>query len=330
MYYIESSKTDPYWNLALEQYVFDELGREQDCFMLWQNDKTIVVGKHQNTIEEIDPEYVKRQGIRVARRLSGGGAVYHDLGNINFTFVSNNRDGNAFEFSTFCRPVADALRQIGVPAEINGRNDMTIQGQKFSGNAQYRKHGRIMHHGTLLFDSDLEEVGRALQVKPDKVESKGLKSVRSRVTNIRPYVKDPAVSVSDFWNILRDYMFRSYPMEPYSLTEDDIRAVDALRDTVYSRWEWIYGTSPDYSIRKERRVEGCGMIQVYMEVEGGKIRQIAFRGDYFSLEDSGALEQLLQGVALEEHALVQALHGCDISRFFANLDLEAFLSVLLQ
>ena len=185
MYYLESTKTDPSWNLALEQYVFDVLGPRDDCFMLWQNDNTIVVGKHQNTLEEINTDYVKEHGVTVVRRLSGGGAVYHDLGNLNFTFVAENRFGSEFDFSTFCRPVVDALRSLGVPAEINGRNDMTIEGRKFSGNAQYMKKGRIMHHGTLMYDSDLEAVSRALNVKPDKIESKGLKSVRSRVTNIR-------------------------------------------------------------------------------------------------------------------------------------------------
>ena len=200
MYYLESTKTDPSWNLALEQYVFDVL---DGCFMLWQNDNTIVVGKHQNTLEEINTDYVKEHGVTVVRRLSGGGAVYHDLGNLNFTFVAENRFGSEFDFSTFCRPVVDALRSLGVPAEINGRNDMTIEGRKFSGNAQYMKKGRIMHHGTLMYDSDLEAVSRALNVKPDKIESKGLKSVRSRVTNIRPYVTDQALTVDGFREILR-------------------------------------------------------------------------------------------------------------------------------
>ncbi|MBC5732768.1 lipoate--protein ligase [Lawsonibacter hominis] len=330
MYYLESTKTDPSWNLALEQYVFDVLGPRDDCFMLWQNDNTIVVGKHQNTLEEINTDYVKEHGVTVVRRLSGGGAVYHDLGNLNFTFVAENRFGSEFDFSTFCRPVMDALRSLGVPAEINGRNDMTIEGRKFSGNAQYMKKGRIMHHGTLMYDSDLEAVSRALNVKPDKIESKGLKSVRSRVTNIRPYVTDQTLTVDGFREILRRSMFRAYPLTAYALTPEDLDTVERLRRDVYRRWEWNYGASPACRIRKERRVEGCGVIQVHMEVEHGCIAALAFFGDYFSLEDSGTLVQRLLGVALEEGALRAALDGCAIGRYFSRLDLDTFLSILLQ
>lgn len=238
------------------------------------------------------------------------------MGNLNFTFVAENRFGSEFDFSTFCRPVVDALRSLGVPAEINGRNDMTIEGRKFSGNAQYMKKGRIMHHGTLMYDSDLEAVSRALNVKPDKIESKGLKSVRSRVTNIRPYVTDQALTVDGFREILRRSMFRAYPLTAYALTPADLDAVERLRRDVYRRWEWNYGASPACRIRKERRVEGCGVIQVHMEVEHGCIAALAFFGDYFSLEDSGALVQRLLGVALEEGALRAALDGCAIGRYF--------------
>jgi len=161
MYYLESASMDPAWNLALEQFVFDQLGPREDCFMLWQNDRTIVVGKYQNVLEEINSTYVKEHGITVVRRLSGGGAVYHDRGNLNFTFVARDCQGGMIDFSSFCRPVVDALREMGVPAQINGRNDMTIGDKKFSGNAQYLRQGRVMHHGTLMFDSDLEAVGPA-------------------------------------------------------------------------------------------------------------------------------------------------------------------------
>lgn len=330
MYYLESPKTDPCWNLALEQYIFDVLGPKEDCFMLWQNDNAIVVGKHQNTLEEINADYVREHGITVVRRLSGGGAVYHDLGNLNFTFIAENRYGSAFDFSTFCRPVVDSLRSIGVPAELSGRNDMTIHGRKFSGNAQYLKCGRIMHHGTLMFDSDLGAVSQALNVKPDKIESKGFKSVRSRVTNIRPYASDPTLGIDRFKSVLRDYMFRSYHLTPYSLTAADLSEVECLSNDVYRRWDWNYGASPPCSIRKERRVEGCGTIQVHMCVEHGCITTLAFYGDYFSLEDPQVLAARLLGVPLEEGALRTTLHGCAIERFFNHLDLTAFLSVLLQ
>ena len=180
MYYLESGSHDPGFNLALEQYVFDRMDRAHAYCMLWQNDNAIIVGKNQNTVGEINAAYVKEHGIRVVRRLSGGGAVYHDLGNINFTFIVDSGATAAFDFSTFCRPIVKALEHFGVHAEINGRNDMTIDGKKFSGNSQYGKQGRTMHHGTILYDSDLEVVEKALTVSRDKLEGKGIQSVRSR------------------------------------------------------------------------------------------------------------------------------------------------------
>lgn len=328
--YLNLYTTDPAWNLAAEQYVFDRLPRDRTYFMLWQNDNAIIIGKHQNTAAEINEQFVRENGVRVVRRLSGGGAVYHDMGNLNFTFIADAGDMESINFRLFCRPVVAALAKIGVTAEINGRNDMTIEGRKFSGNAQYMKKGRIMHHGTLMYDSDLEAVSRALNVKPDKIESKGLKSVRSRVTNIRPYVTDQTLTVDGFREILRRSMFRAYPLTAYALTPEDLDTVERLRRDVYRRWEWNYGASPACRIRKERRVEGCGVIQVHMEVEHGCIAALAFFGDYFSLEDSGTLVQRLLGVALEEGALRAALDGCAIGRYFSRLDLDTFLSILLQ
>ena len=258
MYYIESPSTDPRFNLALEQYVFDRLDPSCHYFMLWQNANAIIVGKHQNTIAEINAAYVKEHDIQVVRRLSGGGAVYHDLGNINFTFIADTGDASQFDFSTFCRPVVKALHSIGVPAEINGRNDMTLDGRKFSGNSQYMKHGRVMHHGTLMFDSDLEVVSQALAVSKDKIESKGLKSVRSRVTNIKPYVKED-IATADFFRILREFMFEEYQLQSYPLTEDDLAAVRELQHQVYDQWEWNFGRSPACQIQK--RAPGRGLRQ---------------------------------------------------------------------
>lgn len=330
MYYLESASMDPAWNLALEQFVFDQLGPREDCFMLWQNDRTIVVGKYQNVLEEINSTYVKEHGITVVRRLSGGGAVYHDRGNLNFTFVARDCQGGMIDFSSFCRPVVDALREMGVPAQINGRNDMTIGDKKFSGNAQYLRQGRVMHHGTLMFDSDLEAVGQALAVRPDKIQSKGLKSVRSRVTNIKPYVNDPQMTVEDFWAALRERMFRCFSVRKYQLSPQELEQVEELRERIYSQWEWNYGHSPACSIRKERRVEGCGTLQIHMDVEKGNITRLAFRGDYFARKDSDALAEYLQGTPLEEGALRQALKDWPVEDYFVRMDLDTFVSAMLQ
>jgi len=329
MYYIESPGNDPYFNLALEQYVFDCLDRSNQYFMLWQNDNAVIVGKHQNTIGEINTAYVAERNIRVVRRLSGGGAVYHDMGNINFTFIADYAGGDSFDFATFCKPVLKALASVGVRGEISGRNDMTIDGKKFSGNSQYMKQGRVMHHGTILYDSDLQVIGKALAVSRDKVESKGLKSVQSRVTNVRPYVAED-IGTKEFLERLRGFMFEEYGLRPYELTPSDLATVRRLQTEVYAQWSWNYGASPRYQIQKERRIEGCGKLEVYLDVEKGYIRKCKFYGDYFGNRESDELAALLQDCPAEADALRERLEGVPIGEFFNALDLETFISVLVR
>ena len=188
--YLDLMTTDPSYNLAMEQYVFDCLPRDRMYFMLWQNDNAIIVGKYQNTISEINEEAVRERGIRVVRRLSGGGAVYHDMGNLNFTFITDAGGSGTLDMKLFCEPVVRTLAALGVRAEVNGRNDITIDGKKFSGNSQYLRQGRVMHHGTIMFDSDLSVVGEALRVDPTKIQTKGIRSVRSRVTNVAEHLPE--------------------------------------------------------------------------------------------------------------------------------------------
>ena len=328
MLYLESTSTDPYYNLALEQVVFDGPGQSETCCMLWQNDNTIVVGKHQNTLQEVNMAYVEEHGVRVARRLSGGGAVYHDLGNVNFTFIAPHQ-GAEMDFSSFCRPVAAALAELGVTAEISGRNDMTIDGKKFSGNSQYVKRGRVMHHGTILYDSDLSIVGQALRVPEDKITSKGLASVRSRVTNVRPYVKEN-LPTGDFLSRLRQALQDMYDMKPLTLTQEQEEQVRLLRDTVYSTWDWNFGASPPCQIVKKRRVEGCGQMELHMDVEEGRLKNLHFHGDYFSLEEPESLAELLLGCPLEESALMERLKGVDTGRYFKGMDPVTLCRILTQ
>lgn len=330
MYYLESFSHDPRFNLALEQYVFDRLDRRHSYCMLWQNENTIVVGKHQNTMAEVNAAYVAQHHLQVVRRLSGGGAVYHDLGNVNFTFITDAGSTARYDFSTFCGPVVEILRRLGAPTQVNGRNDITIDGRKCSGNAQYRREGRVMHHGTLLFDSDLDAVAQALAVSPDKIASKGLPSVRSRVTNIRPYL-DQDLDTPSFLRVLRSSLCSRARMEPYHLTESDLAAVRAIQKAVYDRWEWNYGASPPCRIHKARRVEGCGRVEAWLDVDrGGAISALTFRGDYFGDGDTAELSRLLTGVPLEEQALRAALAEVDLERYFHRMDRDSFLSLLLS
>ena len=327
MYYLESPSTDPAYNLALEQVVFDRLGAERPCVMLWRNDRAVVVGKHQNTLAEIDPACAAERGIRVVRRLSGGGAVYHDLGNVNYTFVAP-QTGAGLDFAAFCAPVAEALAELGVEAVLTGRNDLTVDGERRSGSAQYARDGRVMHHGTLLYDVDLEVMDRVLRPPADKLASKGVASVRSRVANIRPYVAEE-LDTAGFLARLRDIFFRRWPLERRALTPEEASEAERLRREVYDTWAWNVGASPPCQVVKLRRVEGCGRVEARLDVREGRIAALSFRGDFFSLRGPEGLAALLLGCPLAEDALRARLAGVPVGEYLRGLDGAGLLALLL-
>ena len=329
MKYISSPSTDPAFNLALEQYVFDHMDRSEEYFMLWQNENTIVVGKNQNTFAEVNQKAADEKGVRVVRRLSGGGAVYHDLGNLNFTFILDAKNAADLDIRLFCQPIAELLQSLGVPAEVNGRNDITIEGKKFSGNSQYLKQGRIMHHGTLMLNSDLSVVSAVLQVKEDKFQSKAAKSVRSRVTNIAPYLKEE-LTIEQFKKLLLKHILKNENAQPYVFSPEELAAIEKIKTERYDKWDWNYGYSPAYSVEKCRRFEGCGSIEVHMNAENGTILEMQFFGDFFGIKDTAELAELLRNVPLERTALENALSSCKIDAYFHGLKKEDFLSLLLE
>ena len=327
MKYIDWKETDPQINLAFEEYVFNQMDQDQSYFLLWQNDNAVIVGKHQNTIEEINQEYIRENDIKVVRRLSGGGAVYHDLGNLNFTFIVNDRGREQFDFQTFTRPLVEALKTLGVNAEFNSRNDIAIDGKKFSGNSQYAKRGRILHHGTILFNSNLATIQSALKVKKDKIESKGIKSVKSRVTNITDYL-DETYTMEDFKAALLKAMFANDNLEKITLSNEEIQAIERLKTEKYATWDWNYGKSPQYNLRKERKCD-FGLITVLLQVEKGEIKDLHFYGDYFGNGDIQELEALFVGVKPSEAALSEILINTDLADYINGLDAKTLIDLIL-
>jgi lipoate---protein ligase len=318
---------DPALNLALEEYVLRNAQTDEDLLLFYINAPSIIIGRHQNTLEEINRDYVEQHGIYVVRRLSGGGAVYHDLGNLNFSFITNSGPENFRNFKKFTEPVILALQQLGVPAELSGRNDILADGRKVSGNAQYVSKNRMVSHGTLLFDSDLSHVSDALNVSSGKITSKGIKSVRSRVANISEFLPRP-MPIENFRAYLLSQYFEGIPETPTLLLNDaDWAAVQRLAAERYRSWDWTYGHSPDFNVEKRQRFPG-GEIDARLDIQRGVIQSVKFYGDFFAEGEPGELENLLTGVRYTRDDISRALLDVTIDYYFSGLDLQTFTEFL--
>lgn len=329
MIYIRNLDNDPAFNLALEQFVFESLDRTREYFLLWQNDNAIIVGRYQNTEREINQSFVRKKGIRIVRRISGGGAVYHDLGNLNYTFICDRQKGEGLDFDIFCSYIVEALAELGVKAYKNGRNDLLIEGRKFSGCAQYFRGNRVLHHGTLLFDSNLQFLSQALSPPKDKIESKGIKSVTSRVTNIRPFLKQD-IPLKDFWLALECFLAREKNWEEYQLNANELAKVQQIKRDRYDLWEWNHGSSPSYNLLKERRVEGCGKLEFYLQVNNGVIKSVSLFGDFFGAENLRDLCQNFIGCRMEYDELLEAIKHLNIREMLYNVTAEDLVRILIE
>ncbi|WP_455679871.1 lipoate--protein ligase [Streptococcus sp.] len=329
MKYIVNKSHNPAYNIALEAYAFRELRDEDELFILWINEPTIVIGKHQNAIEEINKTYTDKHGIYVVRRLSGGGAVYHDLNNLNYTIISNKAEEGAFDFKTFSQPVIKSLADLGVTATFTGRNDLEINGKKFCGNAQAYYKGRMMHHGCLLFDVDMTVLGNALQVSKDKIESKGVKSVRARVTNILDELPEK-ITVQEFSDRLLDKMKESYPdMTEYVLSDEELTEIEKLADEQFGTWDWTYGQSPDYTIKRSVRYP-AGKLTSYVKVEKSVITGLKIYGDFFGIKDVSDIEEELIGLRYEYQDILAKLQTIDTTPYFINITPQEIAGAIVE
>ena len=322
--YLETGSQDPFYNLAFEEYVLTHRS-EGEYLMLWQNDNTIVIGQNQNTEEEINRAFVEANGIHVVRRTTGGGAVYHDLGNLNYSFISDYTGIDHAALSRFTGPIVRALEGLGVHAETSGRNDILAEGHKVSGTAQRVTGGRILYHGTLLFDSDPEMVAGALHADPEKFRSKSTKSVRSRIGNIRAYLRQD-MELPEFWDYLKGVLSES-GITHGALRPEELEAVAELKRTKYDTWEWNFGRSPDYSMQNRRRFPG-GTVEVRMEVTRGRIAELRFFGDFLSLRPLDDLTAALRGCAYSREDIAALLGAFPLEQYFGSVTKDEILETI--
>lgn len=274
---IHLKNTDPYFCLAAEEYLLKNFS--DDIFMLWQSENAVVVGKHQNAAAEINHRFVHENNIAVCRRISGGGTVFHDAGNVNFTFIKNVKSSAEISFKQFTAPVVEALAKLGIKATTSGRNDLLINGLKISGNAEHVYKNRVLHHGTLLFNSDLERLGQAIKVAPGKYEGKAVQSNRSPVANISQFLQTP-MTKEEFMRFLLDVQLENPENKLYVFSENDISATEMLATEKFRTWEWNFGYSPKYTFRNEIEIDGK-MLSVRLVVEKGVIVEAEVGGEYF-------------------------------------------------
>lgn len=326
MQYLAMQTHDIRTNLATEEYLMNS-GVMTPPFMLFYIEKPcIIVGRNQNTVEEINEDYCKQHGITITRRLSGGGAMYQDLGNLCFSFIVPADRQRFGDFKTLVQPIVDALHEMGATgAEVTGRNDIVIDGKKFSGNAMYTRSGKTFCHGTLMFDVDTDAVAGALKVPKDKIESKGIKSVRSRVTNLKPYLK-PEFQKLDTAGFRNELIKRIYHVDDlsqaqineYQLTAKDQQAIHQIETERYRDWNWVFGQSPAFTVKKRKHFD-AGTIDARFEVQDGKIQMAKIYGDFFGVEDVYQLEKALIGKPYDVDSITKVLQSFDLNKFFNGI-----------
>ncbi|MDR0426811.1 MAG: lipoate--protein ligase [Clostridiales bacterium] len=324
MLIIQNDNTDAAFNLALEEALLH--GYDDDVFMLWQNRRAVIVGKNQNTAQEVDRQFAEKNGIQVVRRLTGGGAVYHDLGNLNFTFIKRGAAGQFLDFSQFNAPIVALLAEAGVAEVSEARNDILAGGRKISGGAQTVCRGAVLHHGTLMFDVDLGILEKVLKPHPLKIESKAVRSVRSRVDNLSRLAD---IDIPRFSKKVENRMKES---------ANDAKTLDAgvgvlydramaLKTAKYDTYDWNYGFSPDYAYHTAVYGE-AGLVEVWMRISRGRIERVRFAGDFTGLEPVSGLEAALTGAVLSPGALQETVAKIDLGRYIARLSEQTLLALL--
>ncbi len=268
---IHRPHTDPYFNIAAEEYLLKNV--LEDCFMLWCNEPSIIVGKHQNTLAEINYPWVRKHNIPVIRRISGGGTVFHDPGNLNFTFIAGGDRDKLVDFRKFMQPIIDVLLGLGLPARFEGKNDIRINGFKVSGNAEHVYKNRVLHHGTLLVNAQLNKLNEAIRVDGKNYSDKAVQSIRSEVANISALLSGD-LSIASLTKLIFDHVQTVFPGTCFSaLSQREINDIQQLANDKYKTWEWNFGYSPNYTFLNEKEIKG-DLWKLEMRVESGLIKAV--------------------------------------------------------
>ncbi|MCK5137535.1 MAG: lipoate--protein ligase [Bacteroidales bacterium] len=320
---ITSPNSDPYFNLASEEYFLKAF--DEDVFLFYRNIPSIVVGKHQNTLAEINLPFVQENGIVVARRISGGGTVFHDLGNLNFAFISDSKEGELVDYRKFTLPIVEAMKKMGLDVRLGDRNELLLENWKISGTASHVFKKRVLHHGTLLYSADMDIMSASLKVQPERFTDRAVKSIRSEVTNIRDHLADK-MDVVDFQNQIRDYILDTMDgARTYQYNDHDLKEINKLRETKFSSWEWNFGYSPKYQFNKNLRFRK-GEIALHMNVVKGIIQEVNIKGDFLGTKDIHALEDVLVGTIHDPETIRMRLSGIQVADYITGMENEDLLS----
>jgi lipoate-protein ligase A len=321
-----NGRTDPAYNLALEEVMAAQA--DAPFAMLWRNRPAVIIGRNQNACREFDSAYAREHGVAIVRRMTGGGAVYHDLGNLNYSFFAFETDSNGryVDFAPFAEPVLSALRALGVAAEFSGRNDILVDGRKVSGSAKRVHNGRILFHGTLLFDVDFDAMTAVLTPPQAKIEAKGVSSVRARVANLKEFL--PGLTRETFRQAMECELLRQFERkEPLPILDNWVREAERIADERYRSWEWNFGESPDFTFERTRRFP-CGTVTARLDVHSGVIRHAVFRGDFFGSAPVEELATLLIGCPHRADAVRAVLSDVGIGQYVAGLNCDALTELL--
>lgn len=319
MRFLRNRHTDPVFNMAFDEFCLEKLELDEPVFYLWQNRPSVILGYNQEVNTEVNLDYLKREGILLARRVTGGGAVYHDLGNLNYTIVGRS-DNLERDYPQYARMMMDALRTLGVPAELSGRNDILVEGRKVSGFAKRVCKDRLMVHGTLMFRVDMERLTHVLTPPATKLQSKGIASVRSRVANLSDFL--PAMeSVETFAQQLEEILSNGYADKEYVLPDNALELVRRLAEEKFGTDEWIYGRSPRATMEKNVRM-ACGNVGIHLQVSGNRIVSCRFSGDFMGNLPVAALESGLEGVVYDYESVCGKLEQLEVQRYFDGVSAD--------